>query len=95
MSDQFLLTYGDVALQVDGDNAVDVVYMDFSKTFCQTRYYAPEASGGEVFIANLVVGFLTGHFIFVSVGWRDSEVSLHCVGFRKVAFWFFFFRRTI
>ena len=33
VEDQLLLTYGDVALQVNGDNVVDVVYMDYSKAF--------------------------------------------------------------
>ena len=30
VEDQLLLTYGDVALQVDDDNVVDVLYMDYS-----------------------------------------------------------------
>ena len=33
VEDQLLLTYRDLALQVDDDNVVDVVYMDYSKIF--------------------------------------------------------------
>ena len=77
--DQLLLTYGDVALKVDGGNVVDVVYMDYSKAFDVVSHgimlQKLRALGFSVQVLSWVEGFLTGRCMFVSVGGRDSEVK--------------------
>ena len=79
VEDQLLLTYEDVALQVGGDNVVDVVYMDYIKAFDVVRdgimLQKLRSVRFSLQVLSWAEGFLTGPFKFVSVGWRDSEVK--------------------